>query len=119
MVCLNTNKFVTGLHASYDGSRPPNQRVLNVTIRCIECDVPVYEPIQLDKYYRMVSHNFLGNGGDGFSVSVSHTDTHTLPSSVKTEGIILRFLTAFWIFSIVIKFVFKCSAWIKNIIIYL
>ena len=53
----------------FDGSRPVNSRVLNVTIRCIECDVPRYEPLELDKYYKVVSQSFIGDGGDGFTVS--------------------------------------------------
>lgn len=55
----------------FDGSRPVNSRVLNVTIRCIECDVPKYEPLELDKYYKVVSQSFIGTGGDGFTVSNS------------------------------------------------
>ncbi|PZC83045.1 hypothetical protein B5X24_HaOG208913 [Helicoverpa armigera] len=60
---------VAGLRAVFDGSQPVNSRVLNVTVRCIECDVPRYEPLELDKYYKVVSQNFLGEGGDGFTVS--------------------------------------------------
>ncbi|KAJ0172127.1 hypothetical protein K1T71_012100 [Dendrolimus kikuchii] len=59
---------IAGLHASFDGSRPQYQRVVNATIRCIECDVPRYEPLQLNKYYRLVSQSFIGNGGDGYSM---------------------------------------------------
>ncbi|KAJ8709302.1 hypothetical protein PYW07_009128 [Mythimna separata] len=59
---------VSGLQATFNGSLPVNSRVLNVSVRCIECDVPRYEPLQLDKYYKVVSQNFLGGGGDGFSM---------------------------------------------------
>ncbi|XP_063896930.1 apyrase [Helicoverpa armigera] len=59
---------VAGLRAVFDGSLPVNSRVLNVTVRCIECDVPRYEPLELDKYYKVVSQNFLGEGGDGFTM---------------------------------------------------
>ncbi|CAH0596442.1 unnamed protein product [Chrysodeixis includens] len=58
----------SGIHAVYDGARPLNDRVLNVTIRCIECDVPRYEPLDLDKYYRVVAPNFIADGGDGFDM---------------------------------------------------
>lgn len=60
----------SGIQSTVDGTNPAGSRVLNVTIRCIECDVPRYQPIQLDKYYRVVSQSFLGGGGDGFSVSI-------------------------------------------------
>ncbi|CAH0402434.1 unnamed protein product [Chilo suppressalis] len=59
---------VSGLRSVFDGSRPVNERVINVAVRCIECDVPRYEPLQLDKYYRIVSQSFIGSGGDGFSM---------------------------------------------------
>ncbi|XP_026323276.1 apyrase-like, partial [Hyposmocoma kahamanoa] len=60
---------IAGLRPIFDGSRPVSQRVVSVSVRCIECDIPRYEPLQLDKYYKVVSQSFLGNGGDGFSVS--------------------------------------------------
>ncbi|KAJ8709301.1 hypothetical protein PYW07_009127 [Mythimna separata] len=59
---------VSGLRATFDGSLPVNSRVLNVTVRCIECDVPRYEPLELDKYYKVVSQSFIANGGDGFTM---------------------------------------------------
>ncbi|KAJ2954876.1 hypothetical protein O0L34_g3197 [Tuta absoluta] len=59
---------VSGIRVVYDGARAANERVVNVTIRCIECEVPRYEPLQLNKYYKVVSQSFLGDGGDGFSM---------------------------------------------------
>ncbi|KAI5645834.1 calcineurin-like phosphoesterase domain-containing protein [Phthorimaea operculella] len=59
---------VSGIRAVFDGARSVNERVLNVTIRCIECEVPRYEPLQLDKFYKVVSQSFIGDGGDGFSM---------------------------------------------------
>ncbi|XP_037302474.1 apyrase-like, partial [Manduca sexta] len=58
---------VSGLRSMFDGSLPVNSRVVNVTVRCIECDIPRYQPLELDKYYRVVTQNFIGEGGDGFS----------------------------------------------------
>ncbi|XP_068619713.1 apyrase-like [Battus philenor] len=57
---------ISGIHPIFDGSRQVNDRVLNVTVRCIDCPVPRYEPLQLDKYYKVVAPDFIGNGGDGF-----------------------------------------------------
>ncbi|KAJ8711860.1 hypothetical protein PYW08_008814 [Mythimna loreyi] len=75
---------VAGLHATYNGSLPVNSRVLNVTVRCIECDVPRYEPLQLDKYYKVVSQSFLGGGGDGFSM-ISENRKNVLVLGVDYE----------------------------------
>ncbi|CAH2095510.1 unnamed protein product [Euphydryas editha] len=63
---------VSGLRAIFDGARPINSRVVNATIRCIECAVPRYEPLDVNKMYKVVSQNFIASGGDGFSVSFCH-----------------------------------------------
>ncbi|CAB3233297.1 unnamed protein product [Arctia plantaginis] len=92
----------SGLHATFDGSLPVNQRVLDVRVRCIECDVPRYEPLDLDKYYRVVAQSFIGSGGDGFTmisenrinVDVTGVDyevlmdyiRHQTPVFAQTEG---------------------------------
>lgn len=54
----------------FDTTRPINDRLVNVTVRCIECTVPRYEPLQRDKYYKVVSQSFIASGGDGFTVSL-------------------------------------------------
>ncbi|XP_046972192.1 apyrase-like [Vanessa cardui] len=59
---------VSGLRAVFDGALPINSRVMNATVRCIECRIPRYEPLDLNKMYKMVSQSFLGGGGDGFSM---------------------------------------------------
>ncbi|KAM3962077.1 apyrase-like [Aphomia sociella] len=57
---------VSGIRLVFDGSQPVNSRVVDVSVRCIECDIPRYEPLQLDKYYKVITQNFIGEGGDGF-----------------------------------------------------
>ncbi|XP_050556281.1 apyrase-like [Spodoptera frugiperda] len=59
---------VAGLRVTFNGSRPVNSRVVDVQVRCIECDVPRYEPLRLDKYYKVASQSFIANGGDGYSM---------------------------------------------------
>lgn len=59
---------VSGLHAVFDGSKPVGSRVITATVRCIDCSVPIYEPLRLDKNYTIISQSFLGDGGDGFSM---------------------------------------------------
>ncbi|CAH2095511.1 unnamed protein product [Euphydryas editha] len=56
------------LRVVYDGSKPIGSRVLNVTIRCIDCDVPRYLPLVQDQYYKVVSQDFIGNGGGGYTM---------------------------------------------------
>ncbi|XP_059051895.1 apyrase-like [Achroia grisella] len=59
---------VSGLQPQFDGSQPVNSRVVSVGVRCIDCDIPKYESLQPDKYYKVVSQSFIGNGGDGFTM---------------------------------------------------
>ncbi|CAG9568171.1 unnamed protein product [Danaus chrysippus] len=59
---------VSGMRVIFDGARPVNNRVVNATIRCNYCDIPRYEPLDLNKYYKIVSQSFIGGGGDGFSM---------------------------------------------------
>ncbi|XP_035453240.2 apyrase-like isoform X2 [Spodoptera frugiperda] len=59
---------VSGIRAVFDGARPLGNRVVDVTIRCIECDIPRYEPLSTDKYYKVASTNFIGNGGGDYTM---------------------------------------------------
>ncbi|KPJ12888.1 5'-nucleotidase [Papilio machaon] len=59
---------VSGIQTTFNGSRPVNERVLDVNVRCIDCDVPRYKPLELNRYYKVISQSFIGTGGDGFSM---------------------------------------------------
>lgn len=43
-----------------------HERVLSVDVLCRECDVPRYEPLELDKWYRLIVPSFIGGGGNGY-----------------------------------------------------
>ena len=66
----------TGMLVTYDISRKPGDRVREVLVRCSECEVPDYEPLVLDKMYKIVMHSFLAAGGDGFGVIKKHGKNH-------------------------------------------
>ena len=53
---------------TYDVAREPKDRVVEVLVRCSECEVPDYKPLDYDKFYKIVMHSFLAGGGDGFQV---------------------------------------------------
>ncbi|XP_023943065.2 apyrase [Bicyclus anynana] len=59
---------ISGLRGVFDGLQPVNSRIVNATVRCNDCDVPHYEPLDVNKMYKVVSQSFLGGGGDGFSM---------------------------------------------------
>lgn len=59
---------MSGLKVVYDLSKPIGHRVLEVKVRCGQCFVPKYSPIDLRKTYRIVTTSFLIAGGDGHHV---------------------------------------------------
>uniref|UniRef100_A0A3Q2H3I5 5'-nucleotidase n=1 Tax=Equus caballus TaxID=9796 RepID=A0A3Q2H3I5_HORSE len=57
-----------GIHVVYDLSRKPGDRVVKLDVLCTQCRVPHYEPLRMDKVYKLILPNFLANGGDGFQM---------------------------------------------------
>ncbi|XP_007111493.2 5'-nucleotidase [Physeter macrocephalus] len=64
----STGEFlqVGGIHVVYDLSRNPGDRVVKLEVLCTQCRVPSYEPLRMDKVYKVILPSFLANGGDGF-----------------------------------------------------
>lgn len=57
-----------GIHVVYDISRKPWDRVVQLKVLCTKCRVPIYEPLEMDKVYKVVLPSYLVNGGDGFQM---------------------------------------------------
>lgn len=55
-----------GIHVVYDISRNPGDRVVKLEVLCTQCRVPSYEPLRMDKEYKVILPSFLVSGGDGF-----------------------------------------------------
>ncbi|KOB68363.1 Apyrase, partial [Operophtera brumata] len=78
---------VSGIRSVFDGARPLGERVLNVTVRCIECSVPRYEPINLDKYYKVMTTDFIGNGGGDYTnVEVVGVDYDIVMNYIRQQS---------------------------------
>lgn len=60
----------SGLRVTYNLSNPDYSRVIDVEVRCQACEIPKYENLESDKWYKIVTTEFLINGGD------NHTDIH-------------------------------------------
>ncbi|XP_004535080.1 apyrase isoform X5 [Ceratitis capitata] len=63
---------VAGLKVTYNFTNPVGERVVDIKVRCVECDIPVYEDFDSTKIYRIVAPDFLAEGGDGFSMLKEH-----------------------------------------------
>ncbi|WAR06763.1 5NTD-like protein [Mya arenaria] len=57
----------SGVRVRYNVNKPVGQRVVSVDVRCRDCDVPTYSPLENDTIYSVLMTNFVIEGGDGFS----------------------------------------------------
>jgi len=60
-----------GVQILYDMSQPIGQRVIDMKLRCLDCEVPKYEPLDLSANYTVLTTSFLALGGDGYDVLVT------------------------------------------------
>lgn len=58
----------SGLKVTYDMKRSKNSRIVSLLVLCRDCEIPKYEPIDDEKFYRVVMPSYLANGGDGFKM---------------------------------------------------
>jgi hypothetical protein len=72
MLCilnLNISSSISpGLIVTYNVKKPVGQRLVSVNVRCAECSVPVFEPLDKARKYMVIIPQFLINGGDYFSM---------------------------------------------------
>lgn len=58
----------SGLHVVYNLKKKPFSRVESIRIRCAECSIPQYEPLDKNKVYKIVVNRYIATGGDGFGM---------------------------------------------------
>lgn len=59
---------ISGILVAYDLSRIEGKRVVQALVRCADCRVPRYEPIENCKFYGIVMSAYIANGGDGYTM---------------------------------------------------
>lgn len=59
---------MSGLKVTYNMSRAPNNRIVDLKVRTNVCPYDQYENLDEKKTYRVVSPSFLQGGGDGFKM---------------------------------------------------
>lgn len=67
---------MSGIQVTFDMNQPVMNRVSSVAIKCAECRVPMYEPLNLEKWYRVALCSFLVTGGDGYTVIANNARNH-------------------------------------------
>ncbi|ALC41076.1 veil, partial [Drosophila busckii] len=56
----------SGINVVYDYDMEEGHHVVSAMVRCAECAVPIYSPLNETSYYKVVVSEFLLNGGDGY-----------------------------------------------------
>ncbi|KAK5641698.1 hypothetical protein RI129_010245 [Pyrocoelia pectoralis] len=56
---------VSGIRYRFDLSKPVGSRIVEAKSRCGSCNIPIYEQINPNKQYRIITREFITNGGDG------------------------------------------------------
>ncbi|XP_062541988.1 apyrase-like [Armigeres subalbatus] len=57
---------VSGLRVKYNVTNPVGERVVSLEVRCNDCRVPRFGPLDPLKYYRVITNYFTSRGGNGF-----------------------------------------------------
>ncbi|XP_046664546.1 snake venom 5'-nucleotidase-like [Homalodisca vitripennis] len=71
----------SGIQVEYDLSKPPQKRVVSALVRCGDCKVPNYLPLDVNKVYSVLTSTFLAEGGDGYSMFEYAKERKTLSFS--------------------------------------
>jgi 5'-nucleotidase len=58
----------SGIKVVFNITKPRNERIESLKVLCRLCDVPRYDDIEDETWYRVVLNNFLLNNGDNFSM---------------------------------------------------
>lgn len=76
---------MSGAHVVYDLSRPSGSRVVSLELRCLNCSVPKYEPVDDGATYNILMMDFTIKGGDGFSVIRDNIVRHVQMNSLDAD----------------------------------
>lgn len=67
-----------GIKVVYNMTKPGYQRIVSLDVLCRLCEVPRYEPIVDDSWYRIVLNNFLLVNGDNFAMIRDNARNHRI-----------------------------------------
>ncbi|KAK0166412.1 hypothetical protein PV328_004835 [Microctonus aethiopoides] len=66
----------SGIKIVYDMSKSAYSRVVDVKVQCQKCEIPIYEDLIDNKWYRIIVPSFLVHGGDGHSIIANNHRNH-------------------------------------------
>lgn len=60
--------YFVGIHVTYDMKKAVGSRVQSVMIRCSNCKVPSYEPLNPNTQYVIITSTYVAGGGDQYEM---------------------------------------------------
>lgn len=60
-----------GAHVTYDMRRPIGDQVVDLQLRCLNCEIPEFEPMDPKANYTILTTSFVASGGDAYDMFVS------------------------------------------------
>jgi 5'-nucleotidase len=57
----------SGIRVIYNVTLPAMSRVVSAHVLCRKCEVPKYEPLDVNEWYRFAMPSWIGGGGNGFT----------------------------------------------------
>ena len=73
---LNKDLIASGMRVVINATQPKGQRVDSIQILCAECTPIEYKPIDLDRVYRVITTDFLANGGNRYTMFPKHSQNY-------------------------------------------
>jgi 2',3'-cyclic-nucleotide 2'-phosphodiesterase (5'-nucleotidase family) len=58
----------SGVKVTFDLSRDPFDRIVDIKVLCQKCDIPRYEALDDKKIYKIVISDYVAEGGAGFTM---------------------------------------------------
>lgn len=91
--------MISGMHVTYNMKNPVGSRVQSVEVRCADCHVPVFEPINPDKQYTVILSKYIALGGDQYKMIqegiIKSTDLSEYSIDETLDAIVCLFVCLF------------------------
>ncbi|XP_023236967.1 protein 5NUC-like [Centruroides sculpturatus] len=82
---------VSGMKIRYNLKKNPGERVEKILIKCSNCRVPKYFPLNTTSYYKVAIPDFIYNKGDGFKTFMEKS-TSVISTGLEDSDIIKSYL---------------------------
>ena len=83
---------MSGLRVEFNLTKPDNHKIINVLIRCADCLVPEFKPLNDTKTYKVIVPHYISTGGDGYHMLVSK-DIPRIQSEVLDYQIVSEYIS--------------------------